>query len=180
MNLAVAQKPGAFQPGDQTQYTRLLAKFQVILESDQVVRIGAEIFLPQLHRSIRNSAGARVLESDWLHRAETQRVASAPGDFFDGQAAFKVVQVFPAFLLNRLCREKCIVEPIVFFFRHWTIDVVGRPFVVAGRQVHLAHIDGIGFDDGADRIVKIKIVWWRGFAPRRIEIKFFRCSGSRT
>src|SRR5208282_2035852 len=79
------------------------------------------------------------------------------GDLFDGQAAFEVVQIFPVFLLDRLRREKRIVELVILVFRHWTIDVIRRPFVIAGRQVHLAHVDGTGFDDGADGIVKVQV-----------------------
>src|SRR5580700_6226420 len=45
VNLPIAQEPRAFQPRDETQHPRLLAEFQMILESDKVVRICAQIFL---------------------------------------------------------------------------------------------------------------------------------------
>ena len=52
--------------------------------------------------------------------------------------------------------EQRIVETVVVFLRHRAVDVVGRAFVVARRQVHPRHINGIGFDDRADGIVEIQ------------------------
>src|SRR5271163_754032 len=98
MNLSVAEEARVFEAGDQTQHARLLAEFQVILEADEVVGIGTQIFLAQLYDGVRHSAGARVFEADWLHGAETERVASAARDLFDGQAAFEVVEILPVFL----------------------------------------------------------------------------------
>ena len=60
MNLAVAQEARILQPGNQPQHSRLLAKLQVILKSDQVVGIRAQILLPQLHDGVRHLAGARI------------------------------------------------------------------------------------------------------------------------
>src|ERR1700677_996643 len=91
VNLSVAEKARSFEARDQTQHVRLLAKFQVILKSDKIVRIGPQIFLPQLHRRVWNSVGTRIFESHWLHRAEAQGIASAARDLFDRQAAFEVV-----------------------------------------------------------------------------------------
>ena len=157
MNLPVAQEARIFKPGNQAQHACLLAKLQVILKSDQVVGIGAQIFLAQLHHRIRNASGARIFQSDRLHGAEAQRVAAAPRDLFDRQAALEVVQLLPVAFFDRLRRDQRIVEAVVLFSRHRAVDVVGRAFVVACRQIHLRHVDGIGFDDGADRIVEEQV-----------------------
>src|SRR3974390_342904 len=41
VNLAIAQEPGIFESGDQAHDTGLLSKLQMILESHEIVRIGA-------------------------------------------------------------------------------------------------------------------------------------------
>ena len=125
MDLPITQEAGVFEPGNQTQDTCLLAEFQMILETDQVVGIGPQILLPQLHRCVRNAPGSRIFQSDRLHGAEAQSVAAAPGDLFDGQAAFKVIQLLPFTLFDRLCCQQGIVEAVVFFPRHGAVDVIG-------------------------------------------------------
>src|SRR5205085_3065517 len=96
MDLAIAQEAGIFQPGDETQYACLLAKTQMVLEADQVVAGGAQIFLAKLHHRIGHAPAARIDQSDRLHRAEAQSVAAAARDFFNGQAGLEIIQLLPA------------------------------------------------------------------------------------
>ena len=56
VDLPVAQEPRVLQAGNQAQHAGLIAELQVILKADQVVGIGAQIFLPQLHHSVGNAA----------------------------------------------------------------------------------------------------------------------------
>ena len=90
MDLAVAQKLGVFEAGNQPHDALLFAEPQMVLKADQVVTIGAKILLSELHRRPGTAAGARVGESHRLHGAEAQRIAPAPGDLFDRQAGFEV------------------------------------------------------------------------------------------
>src|SRR6185437_247090 len=60
VHLAEAQKLGALEARYQAEDARLIAKAHIILESDQVVAIGALVLLPELHRSIGPAAGARI------------------------------------------------------------------------------------------------------------------------
>ena len=119
MDLAVAQEAGMLEAGDQAQHAGLLAEFEVILKADEVVGIGAQIFLAQLHGRIRDSSGARIFQADRLHGAEAQRVAAAARDLFDGQAAFEVVQVLPIFLLDGLRGDERVIESVVFIAATW-------------------------------------------------------------
>ena len=93
MNLAVAQKLGVLQPGNHAQDPRLLAEPHVILKSHQVVAVGPQILLPQLHHRIRPPAGARIGQAHRLHRTEAQRIASAPRDLFDRQAGLEIRRI---------------------------------------------------------------------------------------
>ena len=95
MNLAVAQKPRVLEAGDETKDAGLLAELQVILKSDEVVAVGAEIFFSQLDHGPRPYACSWIAETDGLHRAEAQGIAAAAGEDLDGQAAFKVIELFP-------------------------------------------------------------------------------------
>src|ERR1043166_4354590 len=95
MDLAIPQEPRVLQPGYKTQDALLIAISQVILKSDEVVRVRAQIFLAQLHHRVRLLTGAGIFESDGLHGPEAQGVTATASDLLDGQAAFKVIQVLP-------------------------------------------------------------------------------------
>jgi hypothetical protein len=125
MDLPVAQKTSVFEPGNQSQHARLLTELQMVLESDQVVGVRPQILLPQLHRRIRDAAGPRVFQSDRLHGAEAQSVATPPRNLFNGQTTFKIIQLLPLTFFDRLRRQQRVVEKFVFFPRHWTINVIG-------------------------------------------------------
>src|ERR1700738_5140751 len=66
----------------------------MVLESDEVVAVGAEVLLAELHDGVGPAASLRIGEADGLHGAEAQGVAAAAGGLFDGEAAFEVLQLF--------------------------------------------------------------------------------------
>ena len=92
VDLAVAQEGGVLEAGDEAQDARLLAEFQVVLEADQVVAVGAEVLLAKLDDGVGPAAGPGVGEADRLHGAEAERVAAAAGGLFDGETALEVVE----------------------------------------------------------------------------------------
>ncbi len=154
MDLAEAQEFCLLQAGNQAQHPRLLAEFQVVLQADQVVGVGAQVLAAQLHHRPGHLAGARIAQADRLHGAKAQRFPAAPRQFLDGQAAFEVFQLLPFLALDRFGRNQGIVEAVVLLLRHGAVDVIGGALVVAGGKVDPLHIDRIGFDDGADGVVK--------------------------
>src|SRR5579883_1026665 len=89
MDLAVAQELGALEAGNHAEDARLLAELQVVLKADQIEAVGAQVFLPQLHRGPGSPSGARVDEPHRLHGTETERIAPAPRQLFDRQAGFE-------------------------------------------------------------------------------------------
>ena len=101
MNLPVAQEARVFQAGNQAQHARLLAELEMVLEADQVVAVGAQVLLAQLHHGPGRLAGARIAQAHRLHGAEAQRVAAAAGQHLDGQAAFEIVQLLPLLCSRR-------------------------------------------------------------------------------
>src|ERR1035438_4269200 len=125
MNLAEAQEARILKPGNQAQYAGLLAKFEMVLESDQVVAVGAQILLAQLHHGPGGLAGAGIAQADWLHGAEAEGVAASPGEDLDGQAAFEVLQLLPLFGLGGLGGQQRIEKTVELLAVHGAVDVVG-------------------------------------------------------
>ena len=125
MDLAIAQELRILQSRDQPQHPCLIAVFQVILETDEIVRIRALILLAQLHRRVGNLPGARIFESDRLHRTKAQRLASAPGDLLDWQTGLKIVQLLPVLAFDRLRLDQRVIKAVVFLRRERTVNVIG-------------------------------------------------------
>ena len=91
MDLAVAQELGVLQARDQAK-TRSCSPNSGGSESRPGCRRRREVLLAQLHHGVGPLAGARVAQAHRLHRAEAQRVAPAPRQLLDGQAALEVAQ----------------------------------------------------------------------------------------
>src|SRR5579864_9604361 len=102
MDLSIAEETGLLEPGNEAENASLVTKPQVILKTDQIVGIGAQVFLPQLHDGMGWLAGARITQAHRLHWSKAQRVAAAARDLLDRKAGFEVVQLFPVPLLDRL------------------------------------------------------------------------------
>src|SRR5262252_7289333 len=62
VNLAVSQETRVFEARDQAKDAGLLAKLEVILKSDEVVGVGAQIFLAELHYGVGHLSGARIFQ----------------------------------------------------------------------------------------------------------------------
>ena len=90
VDLSEAEELGVLEAGDEAQDARLFAELHVVLEADEVVAVGAEIFLAELHDGPGTAAGARVVEAHGLHGAEAEGVAAAARDLFDGEAGLEV------------------------------------------------------------------------------------------
>jgi len=129
MNLPVAQEAGVFKAGNQPQHARLFAELEVVLKADQVVAVGAQVFLAQLHHGPGRFAGARVAKADRLHGAEAEGVAAPPGQHFNGQAALEVIQLFPFLGLGGFGLQQRIEEAVELGSVHGAVDVVGRALV---------------------------------------------------
>ena len=158
MDLPIAQEPRVLKAGNQPQHARLVAIFQVILEADQVVGVGAQVFLAQLHHRIRPFAGTRIVKPHGLHGAKTQGVTPAPPNLFDRQTAFKVVQLLPVMAFHRLGGNQRVIKTVILLFGEGAIDVVRGALAIARRHVDLAHVDGVGFDDRADGVIEEQVI----------------------
>src|ERR1700728_2588055 len=150
MDLSVAQEARVSQAGDEAQHGCVLSELQMILKSDEIVRIRAQIFLPQLYDCKGHLAGARIFQSNGLHGPETKSVAAAASDLLDGKTSFEVVELFPIAFLNGLRGYERIKEIAVFILRHGAVDVVGGTFVIARSHVYAGHIDRVGLHDRTD------------------------------
>ena len=117
MDLAVTQEPRIFESGNQAQDSGLLSELEMILKSDQVVGVGAQVLLAQLHDGIRSFARAWIAQSHRLHRSEAQSIAAAARDLFDRETAFEIIQIFP-----------------VRLFDSWRGDLTRYPYVSAAAS----------------------------------------------
>ena len=154
MNLPVAQEARIFEAGNQPQHPRLLAKFQMILKAHQVIAVRAQIFLAQLHHGPGRLAGARIAQAHRLHRAKAQRVAAAPGQHFDGQAALEVIGSLPLLCLGRLGRQQRIQKAVELRAIHRAINVIRRALLPARGKVDPLHVNRIRLDNRRDRVIE--------------------------
>ena len=154
MDLAVAQEARIFKAGNHAQHARLLAEFQMVLEADQVVAVGANVLLAQLHYCPGAQAGAGIAQANRLHGAKAQRVAAAAGEDFNGEAALEIIEFFPLLGFGGLGGQQGIDKALVLLAVHGAVDVVGCAFVPARGHVDAVHVNGIGIDDGGDGVVK--------------------------
>ena len=130
----------------------------MVLESNQIVAIGAQVLLAKLHHGVRSAACPRIGQAHRLHGTEPQRFASAPGQLFDGQAGFEIRRPV-RFDMSRhaLAGEQRINEGTVLLAVERAVDVivgaVERP-AVARRAEGDSHVNGIRFHDRADAVVE--------------------------
>ena len=160
MDLAEAQELGVLEARDQAQDARLLAELHVVLKSDQVEALGAQIFLAKLHDGPGTAAGARVVEAHRLHGAEAQRVAAAARDLLDRQAGLEVAGVvFGNVGGDGVGLQQLVDEMLVLVAVERAVEVVVGAvggFAVARGPEGDVGIDGLGIHDGADAVVEIE------------------------
>ncbi len=160
VDLSEAQELGRFETRNHPQHARLVAKFHVVLEADQVEAPRAQILLPQLHHGVRPSAGARIAQSHRLHGPEAQRLPPPPRQFLDRQAGFEERR---AVLCNvrgdGLGLQQRVDETLVLIAVQRAIQIVaGRihRLAVARSPESYARVHRIGVDNRADGIVKVE------------------------
>ena len=187
MHHAEADELGLFKSGDEPKHTRLLAPFDLRLESDQAEMIGRQIVLSKLHDRVRRPTGPRIDEANRFHRAETQRVHAAMRHDLDRQAPFEELFLVEIMDGRGFGVGERVVEALVLLARQRTIQVVAlavvdaagwpefaarlpalqlahrlrdRPeaAIPARLPEHLRAIDGVGQDDRADRIVEVQVI----------------------
>src|SRR5947209_3025783 len=127
----------------------------MILKTHQIVAIGHQVFLTQLHGSIRNSTGLWIDQPDWFHWAKSKRVATSAGHFFDRQTAFKILSVFEAVKRYLFRRHQCIVKPLILLFRKWAIDVIITAFSVTSGFENDVVINRLSIYDRRDCVIEI-------------------------
>ena len=98
---------GLFQARDGTEHLDLGAVLQLRLEADHVVQGAQRIILAELDDAIGlDQRIARIGETDRLHGAVAQRLATAFRHDFDGQAAVEIGSALPVLERDRLVAEQ--------------------------------------------------------------------------
>ena len=79
VDLAVAEEGGVLEAGDEAEDAGLLAELEGVLKADEVVAVGAKVFLAELDGGVGPAAGLGVGEAGGLHGAEAEGVACLGG-----------------------------------------------------------------------------------------------------
>ena len=158
VDLAVTQKFGVFESGNQAEHARLFGEAHVILKAHQVVAFGAKILLAKLDHRVGPAAGSWIGQAHRLHGTEAQCLAAAAGELFDGQAGFEERRlIFRDVGGNGFRGEKSIDEALILFAIERAIQIIVggiERFAVARSPERDARVDGSRVDDGADGIVE--------------------------
>src|SRR5215813_4607508 len=123
MNLAVTKEAAVLKSRNQAEHACLVCESQMILKSDQIVRIRAQIFLSQLDDRVGLSASPGITQANGFHRSKAQCVAASAGNLLDWQTSLEVVEFLPIALVDRLRRYQCIIEAVILFASHRAVDV---------------------------------------------------------
>ena len=160
MDLPEAEELGVLQAGNEAQDAGLFAELHVVLKTDQIEALGAQILLAKLHDGPGTASGAWVLEAHGFHGAEAQGVAAAAGDFLDGEAGLEVARVvFGNVGGDGVGLEQLVHEMLVLIAVERAVQVVVGTvggFAVARGPVGDAGVNGIGSHDGADAVVEVE------------------------
>src|SRR5262249_28678621 len=89
MHEAEAHELGMLEPGDQREHACLLSPFELRLKAHKAEVIARDRVLTQLHRGVRRTPTPRIDETDRLHRAEAERIASAMRHHFDRKTSLE-------------------------------------------------------------------------------------------
>src|SRR5690606_28744502 len=125
MNAAQPRKLGAFEAWNGPKDAQLLAMLQLGLEPDHVPQGAKSIVLAKLDYRIGPAPGARIVESDPLHRAIAQRFDAAFGHDLDRHAALEIGRIpFPVLELGFFPLVQREDEGFILLLRHRAIDIV--------------------------------------------------------
>src|SRR5215207_5132396 len=128
----------------------------MILEADEVVGVGHQILLPELHARVRLPSVARVSQAHRLHRPVAQRIDPAPRQLFYRQTRLEPARLLEALERDALRADERLVEARVLLLVHRAVEVVVPALPVTRRAEGDAGVHGIGRDDGRDGVVKVE------------------------
>src|ERR1700731_1346114 len=103
----------------------------MILETDEVVAVGAEVLLAKLDDRVGPPTCPRIGEAYGLHWAEAQTVAAPVRGLFNGKTAFEVLELFGGAGDRELFRflrldgfggREGLYEAVVLFFGEGAVD----------------------------------------------------------
>ncbi len=157
MNLTEAHEFSLLESRNQSQHSFLFAELQMVLETDEVVAIGEQVFLAKLHNRPRLSPIARITQPNRFHWPVAQRVTTPSRELFDWQTSFEVHRLLELVQCYRVGRRQRVIESIVLFLIERAVQVVVAALVVARCAKRDACVDRLGIDDRRDRVVEVEV-----------------------
>ena len=153
MEAAQTREFGVFEAGDGAEQADLLGMLQLGLEADDVPQRAGSVVLSKLDHRVRPAPGARIVEADGFHRAETQRLRAALGHHLDRHAAFEIRDVLPFLIFGLFARDQRGDEGVILRFVERTVDIVmAFAFIPARLEPGHVHVDRLAVDDRRDRV----------------------------
>src|SRR5215207_8671700 len=128
----------------------------MILEADEVVGVGHQILLPELHGRVRLTPRPRVSQAHRLHRPVAQRIDPAPRQLFYRQTRLEPARLLETLERDALRADERLVEARVLRLVHRAVEVVVPALPVTRRAEGDAGIDRLGRDDGRDGVVEVE------------------------
>src|SRR5215207_7578236 len=128
----------------------------MILEADEVVGVGHQILLPELHARVRLAPRPRVSQAHRLHRPVAQRIDPAPRQLFYRQTRLEPARLLETLERDALRADERLVETRVLLLTHRAVEVVVPALPVTRRAEGDARVDGIRRDDGRDGVVEVE------------------------
>src|SRR5215208_898363 len=120
----------------------------MILEADEVVGVGHQILLPELHARVRLTPRPRVSQTHRLHRPVAQRIDPAPREFFYRQTSLEPARLLEALERDALRADERLVEARVLLLAHRAVEIIVPALPVTRRAEGDVGVNGLGRDDG--------------------------------
>src|SRR5690349_13498557 len=119
MEAAEPSELGILETRNGPEQPHLFGMLQLGLEADHVPERAERIVLAELDDRIRPAPGPRIVQADWLHRAEPERVDAALRHHLDRHAALEIGRVLlPVAKLGLLAVEEALMEGEILLLRH--------------------------------------------------------------
>src|SRR6185312_1816286 len=113
----------------------------MILESDQVVGIRAQVLAPELYGGVRHAPGARIGQAHRFHGTKAERFRTAARQFLERQAGFKKAGLLKGTEGVGLGGKQRPAKALVLGAIEWAVEVVVRTLAVARPGIDLVALD---------------------------------------
>src|SRR5262245_22360025 len=121
MHLPEPNELSLFQARYEVENPLLLGKLELVLTTDEVEAVAAQIFAAKLQNCVWQLATARIAQPDGFERPVTQRLFAATRKLFQRRTA-EEVEPIELVLETPFGRKQCITERVILSTIHRTVE----------------------------------------------------------